>query len=65
MAKNKTKKSKENKGPNKFVQFWKNFGQWFVDFGKRFVDGSIGTKLSHFVMGAGSFYHHQWIKGNI
>ena len=63
MAKNKTKKSKENKGPNKFVQFWKNFGQWFVDFGKRFVDGSIGTKLSHFVMGAGSFYHHQWIKG--
>ncbi|MCR5184563.1 MAG: sugar ABC transporter permease [Bacilli bacterium] len=63
-----------------FVQFWKDFGHgfvnffkklgsgfknFFVNFGKRFADGSIGTKLSHFIMGAGSFYHKQYIKGAI
>lgn len=48
-----------------FVNFFKKIGNWFVDFGKRFADGSIGTKLSHFVFGAGSFYHKQFIKGFI
>ena len=34
-----------------------------MNFGMRFADGSIGTKMSHFVLGAGNLYHHQWIKG--
>jgi len=38
---------------------------FFVNFHKRFMDGSIGTKLSHFIMGAGNFYHKQYIKGAI
>lgn len=29
----------------------------------RFKDGSLGTKLSHFIFGAGNFYHGQIIKG--
>ncbi|MBQ6550428.1 MAG: sugar ABC transporter permease [Lachnospiraceae bacterium] len=33
------------------------------NFGKRFADGSLGTKLSHFIFGAGSFYHGQYVKG--
>lgn len=39
-----------------FVNFFKNFH-------KRFKEGSLGTKLSHFVMGSGNFYHKQYIKG--
>ena len=35
----------------------------FSDMGKRFADGSPGTKLSHFIFGAGNFYHGQYIKG--
>ncbi len=38
-------------------------GKWFSNFWKRFADGSIGTKLSHFIFGAGNFYHKQYIKG--
>ena len=32
-------------------------------FTRRFKDGSIGTKLSHFIFGAGNIYHKQYIKG--
>lgn len=46
-----------------FVNLGKGFVNFFVTFGKRFADGSIGTKLSHFVLGAGSLYHGQVIKG--
>ena len=35
------------------------------NFRKRFEDGSIGTKLSHFIFGAGNFYHKQYVKGAI
>ncbi len=38
-------------------------GKRFSDFGKRFADGSPGTKLSHLIFGAGNFYHKQYIKG--
>lgn len=38
-----------------FINFFKNFH-------KRFKEGSLGTKLSHFIMGSGSFYHKQYIK---
>ena len=70
--------AKKEKKPNPVGRFFKNIGlaiknffvklgvgikDRFVGFGKRFVDGSIGTKMSHFVLGAGNFYHHQWIKG--
>ena len=37
--------------------FIRKIGNSFSEFGKRFADGSIGTKLSHFIFGAGSFYH--------
>ncbi|MFA7672302.1 MAG: sugar ABC transporter permease [Clostridia bacterium] len=37
----------------------------FVRFYRRFIDGSIGTKMSHFIMGAGNIYHGQIIKGII
>ena len=40
-----------------------SIGKAFSNFGKRFRDGSIGTKLSHFIFGAGNFYHKQYIKG--
>lgn len=55
--------AKANKKPNFFVRTWDAIKNFFVDFGKRFVDGSIGTKLSHFIFGAGNFYHGQIIKG--
>ena len=55
-------KAKPNKksNPNSFLS---SIGKAFSDFGKRFSDGSIGTKLSHFIFGAGNFYHKQYIKG--
>lgn len=49
-----TKNKKDLFGPIK---------KWFTKLGRRFVDGSIGTKLSHFIFGAGNFYHKQFIKG--
>lgn len=52
-----------NKKRNWFLRTWDNFVFKLEEFGKRFVDGSIGTKLSHFVFGAGNFYHKQYIKG--
>lgn len=38
-------------------------GEKISNFGNRFIDGSIGTKLSHFIFGFGNFYHGQIIKG--
>ena len=60
--------SKSKKDPNKeskFGSFFRSIGKFFSDFVKRFSDGSIGTKLSHFIFGAGNFYHKQYIKGAI
>ena len=37
----------------------------FVNFHERFVDGSVGTKVSHFIMGAGNLAHKQIAKGLI
>lgn len=53
------------KKDNFFVRFGRGIGEWFTNFGKRFADGSIGTKLSHFIFGAGNFYHKQYIKGTM
>lgn len=44
---------------------FRRIGNSFSEFGKRFTDGSVGTKLSHFIFGAGSFYHGQIVKGII
>ena len=44
---------------------FRKIGNAFSEFGKRFTDGSVGTKLSHFIFGAGSIYHGQIIKGII
>lgn len=49
---------KKKVGSNRFAAF-------FVNFHHRFVDGSIGTKLSHFIMGTGNIMHGQIIKGLI
>ena len=50
-----------------FVNRWKRIfcavGRMFKRFGRRFKDGSVGTKGSHFVMGFGNLYHKQYIKG--
>ena len=54
-----------NKKLNGFQKFGYGIRDFFVNFGKRFADGSIGTKLSHFIFGAGNFYHGQIIKGII
>ena len=48
-----------------FLKCVKAIGRFFINFHKRFVDGSIGTKLSHFFIGAGNFYHKQYVKGAI
>ncbi|MDY0138994.1 MAG: hypothetical protein RBR50_04785, partial [Candidatus Izemoplasmatales bacterium] len=60
------KKSRET---SRFLSFFKKIGinikTSFQNFANRFKDGSIGTKLSHFFMGAGNFYHKQFIKGVI
>ncbi len=55
---NKAPKKKENR-----LRFPERIGKAFSSFVKRFVDGSLGTKLSHFIFGAGNFYHKQYIKG--
>ena len=46
---------------NFFVNLYLKCVEFFKEFGRRFVDGSIGTKLSHFIFGAGNFYHKQYI----
>ena len=43
--------------------FFESIGKGLSNFAKRFTDGSIGTKLSHIIFGAGNFYHGQIIKG--
>lgn len=48
---------------NGFVKMGKGIARGFRNFGERFVDGSVGTKISHFIMGAGNFQHKQIIKG--
>lgn len=51
------------------LNFFKSIGLGIAHFFKglyiKFVDGSIGTKLSFLIFGAGNFYHKQFIKGFI
>lgn len=48
-----------------FKNLYYGIKNFFINFGKRFKDGSVGTKVSHFICGAGNFYHGQIIKGII
>ena len=63
-----------------FVRFFKNLGVGFVkgcvklfkgiqnwcrNFGKRFVDSSVPTKIGHFALGTGNIAHKQYTKGII
>ena len=49
--------------PGFFVKIGKGIAHFFVNFGRTFVEGSIGTKISHFIMGAGNLFHGQIVKG--
>ena len=51
--------------PGAFVKMGRGIKNFFVTFGKRFVDGSIGTKLSHFIFGSGNLFRGQIVKGLI
>ena len=47
----------------KRTPFFEPVIEFFKGFHKRFVDGSVGTKLSHFICGGGNLYHKQYVKG--
>lgn len=51
--------------PGAVAGFFKAVGRGFGWYGKTFVGGTIGTKLSYIVMGAGNLLHGQIIKGLI
>ena len=57
--------SKSKKDPNKKTSFFSPIGKFFKDLRRMFLNGSIGTKLSYFIFGAGNFYHKRFIKGGI
>ncbi|MBQ6654662.1 MAG: sugar ABC transporter permease [Erysipelotrichaceae bacterium] len=57
--------SKAPKNKLNLRDFFEPLRKSLANFGKRFADGSLGTKLSHFIFGAGNFYHKQYIKGAI
>ncbi len=48
---------------NVFARFGSGLRSRLAGFYHRFRDGSPGTKLAHFVMGAGNFFHGQIVKG--
>jgi arabinogalactan oligomer/maltooligosaccharide transport system permease protein len=45
--------------------FLSALNRFFEKIGNRFKDGSVGTKVSHFIMGFGNVRHKQIIKGII
>ena len=47
------------------ANFFSPIGKFFRNIGKMFTGGSVGTKLSYFIFGAGNIYHKQYIKGGI
>ena len=57
----------KQKSPGRFKsaigKLWDKIKNPFIAFHERFVSGSIGTKLSHFIMGSGNLYHRQVVKG--
>ena len=57
--------SKAPKNKLNLGEFFAPVRKYFSRLYKRFADGSLGTKLSHFIFGAGNFYHKQYVKGAI
>ncbi len=57
--------AKKDKRKADRVGFFRRIRNGFSYFVKRFRDGSVGTKLSHLIFGAGNFYHKQYVKGTI
>lgn len=53
------KKKKENV----FKRFGHAFVNFFAGIGRYFSEGSIGTRLSFFIFGAGNFSRRQFVKG--
>lgn len=51
--------------PGAIAGFFKMIGRGFAWYGKTLVSGSIGTKLSYLIMGAGNLLRGQIIKGLI
>ena len=51
--------------PNFFKAIGRGVKNFCVNFVKRFKEGSIGTKISHVIMGFGNIYHGQIVKGII
>jgi arabinogalactan oligomer/maltooligosaccharide transport system permease protein len=51
--------------PNFFVNLFKNIKKGCINLVRRFTEGSVGTKLSHLIFGAGNLYRGQIIKGLI
>lgn len=51
--------------PGAIAGFFKKLGRGFAWYGKTLVSGSIGTKLSYLIMGAGNILKGQIIKGLI
>ena len=51
--------------PGFFVNLGKGIKNGAINIVKRFTEGSIGTKLSHLIFGAGNLYRGQIIKGLI
>ncbi len=51
--------------PGFFVNLGRGIKNGCIRLVKRFVEGSIGTKLSHLIFGAGNLYRGQIIKGLI
>ena len=49
--------------PNFFKKLFLGIKNFCINFKKRFKDGSVGTKISHFICGAGNLYHGQIVKG--
>lgn len=52
-------------GKMKNIPIISSITKFFKEFHKRFVNGSIGTKISHFILGAGNFCHKQYVKGAV
>lgn len=45
------------------VKFWQAVKKYFVGLYRRFVNGSVYTKISHVIMGFGNFTRKQYVKG--
>ena len=57
--------SKSKKDPKTKSNVFRSIGKFFANLKRMFVNGSVGTKLSYFIFGAGNFYHKQFIKGTL